>query len=189
MTELERRINELTSTLSPSGIVGKTLSEVKKGLNSSSNIADAVADFGENLQDNIEDEIGGITGAIGGWVAGKTTKVVGRVGGGLVAGTLKTVAAIIPDASDLKMPESDKKIAHCIDTYTIPTDKKELFELLQYLSVTLRSADLPYGKQAVESFKALQQRVYSTLLVVAEGDQTLLKLSKPYAPKKRFGLF
>lgn len=103
MTDLEKRINELARDLTPSGKVGNALAGVKKTLNSSSHIVDAVKNFGDNLQDNIEEGVGGVTGTIGGWVAGKATKLAGGVAGGIVAGTLKTVAGIIPDSSDLKL--------------------------------------------------------------------------------------
>lgn len=45
MTELEKRINRVTGGLTPKGMVGRTLSSVKKTLNSSSNIVVAVNDF------------------------------------------------------------------------------------------------------------------------------------------------
>lgn len=189
MTDLEKRINELARGLAPSGMVGKALSGVKRTLNSSSHIVDAVKDFGDNLQDNIEEGVGGVTGTIGGWVAGKATKLAGGVAGGIVAGTLKTVAGIIPDSSDLKLPETDLKVAHCIATCTLSTDKTELFELLQFVWATLNSPVSLYGTQAMAAFKALHPRVYSALLIAAKDDIDTLKVAKPYAPKKRFGLF
>lgn len=189
MTELEKRINRVTGGLTPKGMVGRTLSSVKKTLNSSSNIVVAVNDFSDNLQENIGEEVGGITGAIGGWVAGKATKVAGGLAGGIVAGTLKTVAGIIPDSSDLKLPESDQKVAYCIDTCTLPTDKSELFELLQFVHGALNSSSSPYGKQAKSSLTALHKRVYAALLVAAKNDSEILNVAKDYAPQKQFGLF
>lgn len=189
MTELEKRIDQLIRDIAPTGNIGRTLSNVKKTLNSSSNIVNAVNNLGDNLQDNIEEEVGGLTGTIGGWMLGKTTKLAGGVAGGIVAGTLKTVAGIIPDSSDLKLPETDKKIAHCIDTYTIKTNKKELLELLQFISGTLMSSTSPYGKQASEALKRLHSRTYSALLIAAKDDDDILAHAKSYAPKKRFGLF
>ena len=189
MTELERRIDKVVSSLTAKGVTGKTLSGIKKTLNSSSHIVDAVNNFGDNLQDNLEDVIGGVTGTIGGWVVGKSTKLVGGVAGGIVAGTLKTVAGIIPDASDIKLPESDKKVAHSVDTCPIPSEPNELYEMLQYISNTLNSSSIPYGKRTIESLKALHTKVYSTLHQIARDDKNLLMLSKNFAPKKRFGIF
>lgn len=189
MTELEKRINELIGRSGPKNIVGKTLSGVKNTLNSSSNIVTAVNNFGDSLQDNIEDEIGGVTGAIGGWVAGTATKLTGTVAGGIVAGTLKTVAGIIPDSSDPKLPELDKKVAHLIDSYSIPSEKEGLIELLQFVWGTQKSTDRPFGKQTMSSLRNLHSRIYSTLQIVAKDDQCSLAIAKSYAPKKRFGIF
>lgn len=189
MNELEKRINDLIGVLAPSNKTGKVLSGVKKTLNSSSHIVDAVNNFSENLQDNLEDSVGGIAGTVGGWMAGKATKLVGGIAGGIVAGTLKTVAGIIPDSQDLKLPETDKKIAHCINTFSLPLDKTELFELLQFSWGTITSNASPYGRQALDSFIALNSRVYSALQIAADQDQGLLNLAKSYTPKKRFGLF
>lgn len=189
MTELERRIDKVVSSLTTKGVTGKTLSGIKKTLNSSSHIVDAVTNFGDNLQDNLEEEIGGITGTIGGWVVGKSTKLVGGVAGGLVAGTLKTVAGIIPDVSDIKQPESDKKVAHIVDTCPLPGDPNELYEMLQYISNSLNSPSMPYGKQTIEALKTLHTKVYSTIQQIAKNDKNLLMLSKNFAPKKRFGIF
>ena len=189
MTDLEKRINELLGCTGPKSLVGKALTGVKNTLNSSSKIVDAVDDLGDALQDNIEEEIGGVTGAIGGWVAGKATKLTGAVAGGIVAGTLKTVAGIIPDSSDPKSPELDKKVAHCIDSYSFSSEKKDLIELLQFVWGTQNSSVSPYGGQTMKSLKNLHTRVYSALQIVAKDDQPTLSIAKSYAPKKRFGLF
>lgn len=188
MTELENRINALIEALTPTSKTGKALSNVKKTLNSSSNIVTAVNNLGDSIQDNFG-EVGGVAGSVGGWMAGKATKLVGGVAGGIVAGTLKTVAGIIPDSSDFKLPETDKKVAHCIDTCPIPTEKTNLFELLQYIWGALNSTASPYGKQATESLKSLHSRVYSAFLITAKDDANLLELAKSYAPKKRLGIF
>lgn len=189
MNKLEKRINDLIGILAPANKTNKALSGLKKTLNSSSHIVDAVNNFGDILQDNLEDSVGGIAGTMGGWMAGKATKLVGGVAGGVIAGTLKTVAAIIPDSQDLKLPETDKKVAHCIDTFPLPSDKTELFELLQFSWGTISSEMSPYGKQTLNSFKSFNSRVYSTLQSIASQDQTLMQLAKSYAPKKRFGIF
>lgn len=189
MTELEERINKSLGVLGPKSKAGAVMSGIKKTLNSSSHIVDAVNNIGDSLQENIEDEVGGITGTVSGWVAGKTTKFVGGVAGGIVAGTLKTVAGIIPDSSDIKLPETDRKVAHCVDTYPLPSDKNELYELLQFVWTSINSKSTPYGKITIESLKNLHIRVHSAFLISAKDDKELLQLAKPYFPKKRFGLF
>lgn len=173
--------------MAPTSNAGKTISRIKKTLSSSSQIADAVNNIGDSLKDNIGK--GSVAGRVGGWMAGKTTRIVGGVAANVVAGTLKTVAEIIPDASDLKYPETDKKIAHCIDSYPLPVDKHELFELLQFSFNCSNSKNVLYGKQAIESFKNLYKKVNTAFLISAKGDDDLLKLAKEYMPKKKFGLF
>lgn len=85
MIDLEKRIDVVLGTLSPNNKIGTVFSMVKKTLNSSSQIVDAVNNIGVSLQENLKDEVGGITGTVGGWIAGKTTKLVGGVAGGIVA--------------------------------------------------------------------------------------------------------
>ena len=189
MTDLEIRINNMLGKLSPNNKIGTVFSGVKKTLNSSSQIVDAVNNIGDSLQENIEDEVGGIAGTVSGWIAGKTTKIVGGVAGGIAAGTLKTLASIIPDPSDIKLPESDKKIAHCIETCPMPCDKKELFELLQFTWTNVNSNNSPFGKQTKEAFKNALSRVQSTFISVAKEDKELMEMAHPYLPKKRFGFF
>ena len=189
MTELEKRINDLLGSLAPNSKTGAVFSRVKKSLNSSSKIVDAVNNIGDSLQENIEDGVGGVTGAVGGWIAGKTSKLVGGLAGGVVAGTLKTVAGIIPDSSDVKLPETDRKLAHCIDTHPIPCDKQELFELLQFTWTNVNSNNSPYGKQTKEAFKNALSRVQNAFSSFAKEDKELLRMAQPYLPKKRFGLF
>lgn len=189
MTDLEKRINEVLVSLTPNNKVGNVISGIKKTLNSSSQIVDSVNNIGDSLQENIKGEIGGITGTVGGWIAGKTTKIVGGVAGGIVAGTLKTVAGIIPDSSDIKLPESDKKIAHCIDTCPLPYDKSELYELLQFTWTVVNSKNTPYGKQSMEAFSELLKRVQQSFATASRNDEQLMEMAKPYLPKKRFGFF
>ncbi len=189
MTDLEKRINALVNSLAPNSLTSKTLSGIKKTLNSSSNLVDSINNIGDRLQDNIEESVGGVTGSVSGWIAGKTTQFAGGIAGGIVAGTLKTVAGIIPDSSDIKLPESDKKVAHCIATFSLPTEKLELFELLQYTWNAINSKSNPYGKQTIDAFKTCHSKVYSTLIIAAKDDNELLQLSKSFAPKKRFGIF
>lgn len=189
MTELERRLNQLIDSLAPKGNTAKALSGIKDTLNSSSQLVDAVNNIGDDLQDNLKESVGGVTGAVTGWMAGKTTKLMGGIAGGVVAGTLRTVAGMIPDLSDIKRPENDRKIAFCINICPIPSDKNELFELLQYTWNVFNSKSTPFGKQAIESFKILHNQVYSAFLVVAINDSELMLLSKKYAPQKRYRLF
>ena len=189
MTELEQRINELREALAPSGKIANTLSGIRKTLNSSSHIVDSVTNFGDNLQENIADGVGGVTGKVGGWLVGNSTNLVGKVAGGAIVGTLKTVAGIIPDSSDLKFPEVDKKVAHCVDTYSLPVEKDKLFELLQFIAGSCDSKTSPYGKQTIQSMKNLQSRVQSAFMIATKDDTELQLLAKPYLPKKRFGIF
>lgn len=192
MTELETRLNKLSKKLEKKRGVGKTLSNVKRGLKSSSHFVDSVKNFGDNLGNNLGnnlEEIGGIAGAIGGWAVGKTVKLAGGLACGIASGTIKTVADTIPDASDLKLPETDKKIAFCIDTCPLPSNEAELIELLQFISGTLKSKNSPYGKTAISSFKELHAKVYSEIVQVVKPDKKTLEYIKPYAPKKQFGVF
>ncbi|MDE6484417.1 MAG: hypothetical protein K2L14_03360 [Duncaniella sp.] len=189
MTELESRINKILGNLAPTSTIGSALSGIKKTLNSSSQIVDAVNNLGDSLHEQIDENVGGIIGSVGGWMAGKSTKLVGGLAGGLVAGALKTVAGIIPDSSDIKHPETDTKIAHCIDTYTLPTDKDKLYELLQFVWTNSNSKSSPYGKLTLSSMKNLLSRVQATFKVAAKNDAELQELAKPYMPKKRFGIF
>lgn len=165
------------------------MSSVKQTLNASSNIVTAVNDFSDNLQNNLEGEVGGIVGSVGGWIAGKSTKLVGGIAGGVIAGTLKTVAGIIPDSSDLKLPETDRKVAHSINTYPLPSEKTELFNFLQYIWGEINSDTTPFGKQSIAAIKSLYPRVHAAFLIAAKQDVMLLEQAKAYAPKKRFGIF
>lgn len=187
MTELEKRITSVIDSLKPKGNTGKAIRGIKQTIYSSSHIVDSINNFGDNLQHTLSKE-GGIPGAVGGWIAGKTTKFMGSVTGGIVVGALKTVAGIIPDSSDIKLPESDRKVAHSVDTCPIPVDKYELYYMLQYISSALNSQSSPFGQQTKASLKSLHARVYSAFLQVAKDDCNLLALSKDFMPKKRFGI-
>lgn len=187
MIDLESRIQEIVADLAPASKAGMAISGIKKTLNTSSQIVDAVNNIGDSLQNNLGK--GGVVGKVGGWMAGKTTKVVGGVAGTVVAGTLKTVADIIPDSSDMKSPDTDKKIAYCIDTYPLPTDKSSLFDLLQFVAKNVDTKNSPYGKNAIGAFKNLHEKVGAALSIAAKGDIDLLKLAKSYMPKKKFGIF
>lgn len=199
MTALEISINEKIEDLLPKGKIKKSLSEVRKTLNSSSYIVEAVSDISERLEENLGAEIGGVTGKVSGKVVGdvigkaagkiigKSFDVIGGLTGSVIAGTLKTVAGIIPDSSDLKFSESDKKIAHCVDTFVLPVDREALLETLQYTWAVINSKNSPFGKQTLKAMKSLNSRVYSSLMTVSNGDETLLDLAQNYISPK--GIF
>lgn len=189
MTELENRINMVISQLTPSSKPAKAMSSVKQTLNASSHIVTAVNDFGDSLQNNLKGEVGGVVGSVGGWIAGRSAKLVGGIAGGVIAGTLKTVAGIIPDSSDIKLPETDKKVAHAINTCSLPSEKTELFNLLQYIWGVINSKTIPFGKQSMVAFKSLYPRVHAAFLIAAKQDAMLLEQAKAYTPKKQFGIF
>lgn len=189
MIHLESEINKLLGCGNVNNVVGKTLSSAKNALNSSSCIVDAVHVFADNIENEIDEGVGGIMGAAAGWVAGKATKTVGGIGGGIIAGTLKTVAKVIPDATNPKQPEIDLRIADLVNTYPLSNDKEKLFELVQWLHSQIHSNDCQYGKSAIEAFKKLHQKAFSMLSVVAKDDFEMIELSKSFAPKKKFGLF
>ena len=106
MTELEKRINEQIAELMPKGKLKKSLSNVRKTLNSSSYIVEVVSDISGRIEDNLGAEIGGVTGKVSGKavgdavgkaagkIIGKSVDVIGGLTGSVIAGTLKTVAAI-----------------------------------------------------------------------------------------------
>lgn len=188
MIHLESEINSILESNRPTTKVGKALSKAKTTLNASSQIVDAVNNFGDNLEYNL-DEVGGVVGSAAGWIAGKATKVVGGIGGGLLVGTLKTVAGAIPDASNPKQPETDIRIAAMIDSYPLPADANTLLELLQWVHGQISSSKSLYGKETIESLKRIHPKVYKALSVAAENDTKIMKLAKSYAPKKKFGLF
>lgn len=189
MIHLESEINKILEGGKVSNMVGKTLSATKSVLNSSSHIVDAVHNFADNLENEINEGVGGIGGAAAGWIAGKATKTVGGLGGGIIAGALKTVAMVIPDASNPKQPETDLRIANLVDTYPLSNDKNNLFELVQWLYGQINLKGSPYGKSTVEAFKNLHQRAFAMLSVVARNDVEMTALAKSFAPKKKFGLF
>lgn len=188
MIHLESEINALLLANKSTTSVGKALSKAKNTLNASSHIVDAVNNFGDSLEENL-DEVGGVAGSAAGWIAGKTTKLVGGIGAGIIAGTLKTVAGIIPDGSNPKQPETDLKIAALVDSYPLPTDKTQLMELLQWVHGHITSTKTPFGKSTLESLKSIHPRIFEAVKIVAENDERTLKLAKSYAPKKKFGFF
>lgn len=111
------------------------LSKTKKLLNSSSQMVEAVDELSNNLGKSISKGMGGgLIGGASGWVTKTVTKKVAGVGTGVISGTLKSVAALIPDASDPQYGKTDQEIATLIDTFKLPLDKDELFETLQWVS-------------------------------------------------------
>lgn len=196
MTELEIRINDKIAELIPKGKIGKSLSNIKKTLNASSYIVDAVGDVSNRLEENIGGEIGGVTGRLSGKVVGDavgkaagkivgtSVNIIGGLTGGVIAGTLKTVAGIIPDTSDLKFTESDKKIALCIDTFVLPTDQDALLEILQYSWSVINSKNSPFGKQTLKAMKDINSRAFAFLMKLSNGDDHLVELARNYISPK-----
>ena len=188
MTELEKQITELLEEkIEKKGVI-KTMSMVKKTLDSSSILVDSINELGDTLKDNINNSVKGKSGTVSGWIAGKSIKIVGGLGAGVIAGTLKTVAGIIPDSSDPKNKELDTRISQLIKQYPIPLQKESLLELLQYLWSHI-SLDNPFfGKMTLEAMKGVHENVYETLKNITEKNDPILKLAKSYIPKKKFGL-
>lgn len=189
LTHLESEIHKILEVSKANNIVGKTLSATKNALNSSSQIVNTVHNFADNLEDGISEAVGGAGGAAAGWIAGKATKAVGRFGGGILAGALKTVAMVIPDASNPKLPETDLRIANLVETYPLSSEKNSLFELVQWLYGQINLNGSPYGKSTIKAFEKLHQRAFDMLSVVAKNDVEMTELVKAFAPKKKFGLF
>lgn len=185
MTHLESEINKILEGGKVNNIVGKTLSATKTALNSSSHIVDTFHNFADNLENEISEGVGGIGGAAAGWIAGKATKTVGGLGGGIIAGALKTVALVIPDASNPKQSETDLRIANLVETYPLSNDKNNLFELVQWLHGQINFKGSPYGNSTKEAFKKLHQRSFAMLSVIAKNDIEMTELAKPFAPKKK----
>lgn len=187
MIALELEIKNLLESLAPTSGVAKQLSKTKKILDSSSHMVEAVDNFSKALKKNVGKGLGGgITAGVSGWVASKTTKVVGGLGAGAVSAILQTTAAMIPDSSDPKSTDTDLKIAQLINNYTLPKDKNELFDLLQWIYVQLQSDHTPFGDQTIESLEKIHQRTYEMLKVLCKNDEEMTNLSKQYAPKKKF---
>lgn len=90
------------------------------------------------------------------------------------------MAGIIPDPSDLKFPESDIKIAHCVDTFVLPINRESLLETLQYTWSAINSKTSPFGKQTLKAMKSLNSKAYSSLMAVSNGDETLLEFARNY---------
>ncbi len=185
MVHIESEINALLLSNQPTSGVGKALLKAKNVLNSSHHIVDSIHSFGKNLSD----EVGGVGGKTAGWIVGKSTKIVGGIGGKVLAGTLKTVAGVIPDETNPKDIATDLKIASLVEAYPLPTDKTQLLELLQWIHGHVNSSNTPYGKSTIKSLKTKHPHVWNALKIAAEDDDKILKLAKSYAPKKKFGLF
>ena len=189
MTQLESLIYESLNELSPRTKTGQNISKIRNFLDSSGEIVESVNQLGDTLNSNLKDSVGGLTGKISGWVAGKVTKVVGGIGVGVVSGTLKTVATLIPNKGDLKNAGTDTKISQIVNTYTLPADKNQLFELLQFLFNNLQTDQAIFGEKTLDAMKKLHVKAYDHLCVVADKNEEIFKLAKNYAPKKKFGFF
>lgn len=190
MTKLENEIHALLLKFAPESKVKQQLVKTKKLLDSSSQIVDVVDQLSDSLKKNIGKGMGGgISGSLSGWVAGKATKMVAGTGAGVVSCALKSVATLIPDASDPQCEKTDMEIATLIDTFKLPLDKDELFETLQWVSGQLSVEKSPFGEKTIASLKRIHTKIYNQLGVLAQHDDVLLKLAKQYAPKKKFGIF
>lgn len=153
-------------------------------------MVEAVDELSNNLGKSISKGMGGgLIGGASGWVTKTVTMKVAGVGTGVISGTLKSVAALISDASDPQYGKTDQEIATLIDTFKLPLDKDELFETLQWVSGQLSLEKSPFGEQTIASLKRVHTKIYDQLSVLAKHDDVLMKLAKQYAPKKKFGLF
>ncbi len=83
---------------------------------------------------------------------------------------------MIPDSSDPKSTDTDLKIAQLINNYTLPKDKNELFDLLQWIYVQLQSNHTPFGDQTIESLEKIHQRTYEMLKVLPKDKNELFDL-------------
>lgn len=189
MVQLEKLIYEVVADSTETTKTAKNLSKVKSFLNSSGEMVDAVNNFGDTLNTNLKESVGGLTGTVGGWIAGKTTKVVGGISAGVVSGTLKTIATFIPDKEDIKGSELDTKLSQLIDTYSLPTDKNQLFELLQFLYNNLNAEQPIFGEKTLKAMKKLHVKAYDHFCVITGKDEDIFNLAKKYSPKKKLGLF
>lgn len=188
MTDLEKQIKDILEEKSEKKGVTKTLSTVKKTLDSSSMLVDSINELGDALKDNINNSVKGIGGSLSGWIAGKTTKIVGGVGAGVIAATLKTVGSLIPDSEDPKNKELDIQISRLVKQCPLPLQKESLLELLQYLWSNISMENPLFGKKTLESMKEVHENVYASLKNITEKNDPILKLAKSYVPKKKFGL-
>lgn len=189
MTQLEELICEIIADSTDTTKSGQTLSKIKGLLNSSGEMVEAVNNFGDTLNTNLKESVGGLTGKVGGWIAGKTTKVVGGISTGVVSGTLKTIASLIPVKGDLKGSELDTKISQLVETYSLPIEKNQLFELLQFLYNNLNAEKPVFGEKTLAAMKRLHVKAYDHFCVITGKDEDIFNLAKKYSPKKKFGFF
>lgn len=189
MTQLEQLIGEVVQNSIETTKTSRNLSKIKDVLNSSGGMVESVSQFGDTLNSNLKESLGGMTGKVGGWIAGKTTKVVGGIGAGVVSGTLKTLTTLLPDKGNLKSPELDTKISQLVDTYTLPTDKNQLIELLQFLYNNLNVEQTLFGEKTLRAMKKLHVKTYDQFCILTDKDDNIFNLAKKYSPKKKFGLF
>ena len=185
MNLLEERIFEILDGKQTS----KFLSQTKNVLNSSGHLVTAVNVAGDNLKGSIKESVGGFKGKFLGKMAASTTKMVGGLATGVLAGTLKTVAVFIPDGADPKNPENDAQISAMISTFPIPEDQETLIELLPWIHQQLNARDKTFGEQTLRSLKNLHPVIFNTLKSISDDDKNILNWMKAYAPAKKFGLF
>lgn len=189
MTQLEELICEVVTDATDTSKTAQNLSKIRSLLNSSGEMVEAVNNFGDTLHTNLKESVGGLTGRVGGWIAGKTTKVVGGISAGVVSGTLKTIATLIPNNGDLKGSELDSKISQLVDTYSLPIEKNPLFALLQFLYNNTNAEQPVFGEKTLKAMKKLHVKAYDHFCVITGKDEDIFNLAKNYFPKKKFGLF
>lgn len=190
MTELEKQITDVINVFQGDmTATAKTFVNVKKALNTTAKTVKAAEDFSNSLNTNIKSCSDSTIGKIGGWMAGKTTKAVIGLSSSLVAGTIKTATAIIPDAGSPKKPEIDAAISSVVEKFELPADKDELLELVKYLWENVYGKTSEFGDRTKKVMKILHDEAYTSLTSLAENDKRLLKIAKSYSPQKKFGFF
>ena len=76
-----------------------------------------------------------------------------------------------------------------IDTYSLPTDKNQLFELLQFLYNNLNAEQPIFGEKTLKAMKKLHVKAYDHFCVITGKDEDIFNLAKKYSPKKKLSLF
>ena len=184
MNLIEEKIFEILDEKQTS----KFMSQTKSVLNSSGQLVTIVNVAGDNIKGSIKESVGGLKGKFLGKLASTTTKVVGGLATGVIAGTLKTVAFFIPDGADPKKPENDAKISAMISTFAIPEDKENLVDLLLWLHQQINAKEKTFGEQTIKTMKSLHLSIYDILKTMVNGDKNMINWMKAYAPSNKFGL-
>ena len=190
MTELENLIvKHIDELYADTTAAKKTFGSVKKALNVSAGAVKTVGNIGDSIHENIKESSEGKLGKVGGWMVGKTTKAVTGLGSGLIAGTIKTAAKIIPEAVSPKKPEIDASIARIVETYELPSEKTDLLETVKYLWENVYEKTSGFGDRTKKSMQTLHEEAYTMLITKAANDDRLLRIAKNYSSKKKSGMF